>query len=62
MATQDEALRATNKAIVAIGELLETVKAVPGADGRALAVARTQFETALLWVATAVDGGGVLDA
>jgi hypothetical protein len=56
----DEVIQKTTKAMQAIGDLLATIEKLPASDARALAVARTQFETALLWTANAVDGGGIL--
>lgn len=48
-------------AIGAVEQLLEKIKATPGTNPRALAVARTQFETAFLWVANAAGGEGIFD-
>lgn len=56
-----EALEKTAAAMEAVKAMLDALKALPECDGRSLAVARTQFETAFLWTASAASGGGVLD-
>lgn len=48
-------------AIDQIEKLLAALKSAPDADQRAIAVARTHFETALLWSASAAAGGSVLN-
>ncbi|WP_072379786.1 hypothetical protein [Novosphingobium sp. NDB2Meth1] len=48
-------------AIGAVQQLLEKIKDTPGTSARSLAVARTQFETAFLWVANAAGGEGIFD-
>jgi len=47
-------------AIAAVQKLLDSLKEASGADARSAAVARTQFETAFLWVANAAGGEPVL--
>lgn len=48
--------------IVAIQTALSQAKEFPGCDPRFLAIARTEFEKALLMLGTALSGGGVFDA
>lgn len=43
-------------AIDAVQRLIAAVEDTPTADRRSLAVARTQFETAFLWIANAHGG------
>lgn len=44
-----------------VEKLLAVLKTAPGVDQRAVAVARTHFETALLWTANAAAGEAILD-
>jgi hypothetical protein len=45
----------------AIQTALDNAKAHPGCDAQWLAIARTDFEKALLAFGTALDGGGILN-
>lgn len=59
--SEAEVLEKTGAAIGAVKVMLDALAAMPNADGRAIAVAKTQFETAFLWTANAAAGdGGVL--
>jgi hypothetical protein len=42
------------KAFDAVYDLLKAIEALPGTDMRAVAVARTQFETGFLWSSSAI--------
>lgn len=44
-----------------IEKLLAFLKSAPGVDQRAAAIARTHFETALLWTANAAAGEAILN-
>jgi len=44
-----------------IEKLIAALKSAPGADQRAVAVARTHFETALLWTANAAAGEAIIN-
>lgn len=57
----EEALVKTGSAIEAVKDMLKALSVLPDADPRAMAVARTQFETAFLWAANAVQGESVLN-
>ena len=48
-------------AIGAVEQLLAALRALPDADPRQVATARTQFETAFLWAANAAGGEAILD-
>lgn len=56
-----EALVKTGSAIEAVRDMLKALSALPDADPRAMAIARTQFETAFLWAASAAQGESVLN-
>lgn len=56
----EEALVKTGLAIEAVRDMLKALSALPDADPRAMAVARTQFETAFLWAVKAAEGGDIL--
>ncbi len=47
-------------AIDAVQALLDATAQIEGVDQRALAVARTNLETGLLWVANAAGGESIL--
>lgn len=47
-------------AVEAVQAMLDVAKAMPETDGRSLAVARTQFEGAFLWLANALGGEPLL--
>lgn len=57
----EEFLEATGKAVQAVDDLLKLAKTTPGVDPRALAVTRTQFETAFLWLANAAAPESMFD-
>lgn len=52
----------TGAAAEAVKAMLDAMGETPGADRRALAVARTHFETGFLWIANSVSGPGILDS
>lgn len=60
MSKEELALVKTAEAMEAVKAMLAAIADVPGADPRAIAVTRTQFETAFLWTANAAQGGGIL--
>ncbi len=61
VASDADALMATEQAMAAIKKMLAVTGGLPNVDRRALAVAKTNLETGLLWVANAANGGGLLD-
>ncbi|WP_182466802.1 hypothetical protein [Sphingomonas gilva] len=56
----DDAVVKTGIALEAVAAMLEALAKAPDADPRSIALTRTQFETAFLWAASAVQGKGVL--
>jgi len=58
----DDLMLAVGAAIEASQKALDAAKDAPGTDPRSLAVARTQFETAFLWLTNAVSGEPVFHA
>ncbi len=61
MSTQmDDVLSKAADALEPVQALLSFVEDMPGTEPRALAIARTNFETGFLWFANAIDGEGIL--
>lgn len=58
---RDEYMEKIAVAMVAVTTMLDAAATLPASDKRAIAVARTQFDTGFLWAAKAVEGGGLLD-
>lgn len=58
----DDLTLSVGAAIDAAQKALEAAKNAPGTDPRSLAVARTQFETAFLWLGNAIGGEPVFHA
>ncbi|SCW61747.1 hypothetical protein SAMN02927924_01692 [Sphingobium faniae] len=58
----EELLVKTGEALTAVKAMLDAQGAQPGTDQRSLAIAKTQFETAFLWAASAVQGPGIFEA
>lgn len=58
----EEATKIVAPVIVAIQTALDQAKAHPGCAARTLAIARTEFEKALLLFGTALNGGGIFHA
>lgn len=56
----DEIMKKTATAIEAVQAMLDAMRETDS-DQRSLAVAKTQFETAFLWISTSANGGGVLN-
>lgn len=57
----DDVLIKTGTAVEAVKAMLDAIGDIPGADRRAIAVAKTNFETAFLWVANATGGPGIFE-
>lgn len=57
---EEEFVKITADAIEAAMRVLDAFAKLPAANPRALAVARTQFETAFLWLANSM-GPSVMD-
>lgn len=55
----NDLLTKTGDAIETVIAMIDAMDAHPGVDRRALAVARTNFETAFLWAASAVQGPSI---
>lgn len=58
----DDLMVAVGTAMEAAQKALDAAKAAPSTDPRSLAVARTQFETAFLWLTNAIGGEPVFHA
>lgn len=59
--THAKAMERIAAAANAINAAVNALREMPGIDQRSLAVARTQFETSLLWLSAAASGGGLLE-
>lgn len=55
------AMQVIGSGVTSINLMLLKLGAMPGIDKRSLAVARTQLETGLLWLSSAVSGGAILE-
>lgn len=58
----EEATKIVAPMFAAIQTALDQAKCHPGCDPRMLAIARTEFEKAVLLLGTALDGGGIFNA
>jgi hypothetical protein len=49
-----DAMNECKSAGVDLGELIEKINAIPEADKRCIAIARTEFQTGLMWLIRAI--------
>lgn len=59
--SQVAAMQLIGSCVISMNVMLLKLGAMPGIDKRSLAVARTQLETGLLWLSSAVSGGAILE-